>query len=72
MEPFSILIKDQAYEVTPYVKGYTVSFHLTAGDSKIIFELDEEDQLRALTVGEPVNAELVGQLAEAITRHYLK
>lgn len=72
MEPFSILIKDQAYEVTPYVKGYTVSFHLTAADSKIIFELDEEDQLRALTVGEPVNAELVEQLAEAITRHYLK
>ena len=72
MEPFSILVKDQAYEVTPYVKGYTVSFHLTAADSKIIFELDEEDQLRALTVGEPVNAELVEQLAEAITRHYLK
>lgn len=72
MEPFSILIRDQAYEVSPYVKGYTVSFHVTAAGSRIIFELDEEDRLRAVTAGEPVDAELVMQLAEAITKHFLK
>lgn len=72
MEPFTILVKDLAYEVSPYVKGYTVSFHVTAEESKIIFELDEEDQLRALISGEPVNPELVEQLAEAITRHFSK
>lgn len=72
MEPFTILVKDRAYEVSPYVKGYTVSFHVTAEENKIIFELDEEDQLRALISGEPVNPELVEQLAEAITRHFSK
>jgi hypothetical protein len=72
MEPFTILVKDRAYEVSPYVKGYTVSFHVMAEDSRIIFELDEEDQLRALTSGEPVSPELVGQLADAITRHFAK
>lgn len=72
MEPFTILVKDRAYEVSPYVKGYTVSFQVTAEESKIIFELDEEDQLRALISGEPVNPELVEQLAEAITRHFSK
>lgn len=72
MEPFTVLVNDRAYEVTPYVKGYTVSLQVTAEDSMIFFELDEEDQLRARTSGGPVHPLLVEQLAEAITRHFSK
>lgn len=70
MEPFSVTIGDRTYEVQPYARGYGVSFHITCGPSTIIFELDEEDNLRARSSGEPADAVLVGQLAEAITRHY--
>jgi hypothetical protein len=70
MEPFSITIADQAYEVQPYTKGYGVSFYITSGNSTIIFELDEEDSLRARSTGDTVDGALVAQLAEAITRHF--
>lgn len=70
MEPFSVTVHNNVYLVTPYAKGYTVSFHVSAEGSSIIFELDEEDNLRALTSGAPVDARLVEALAEAITRHF--
>lgn len=70
MEPFFVAIAGQTYEVQPYARGFGVSFHITAGNSTIIFELDEEDSLRARSTGDPVDAALVGQLAEAITRHF--
>lgn len=72
MEPFSVLINDTSYEVRPYVKGYTVSLHVEAGNSTIVFELDEEDQLRALTSGEPVSPKLIDALADAIITHFGK
>ena len=70
MEPFTVTIAGQPYEVQPYASSYNVSFHITAGDTTIIFELDEEDNLRARTNGAPADAVLVGQLAEEITRHF--
>lgn len=70
MEPFSVTIKEQSYLITPYAKGYSVSFHVTTENSSIIFELDEEDNLRALTSGDPVDAGLVSSLAEEITKHF--
>lgn len=70
MEPFSVTIKEQSYLITPYAKGYSVSFHVTTENSSIIFELDEEDNLRALTSGDPVDAGLVSALAEEITKHF--
>lgn len=70
MEPFSVTIKEQSYLITPYAKGYSVSFHVTAENSHVIFELDEEDNLRALTSGDPVDAGIITALAEAITKHF--
>lgn len=70
MEPFSVTIKERSYFITPYAKGYSVSFHVTTENSNIIFELDEEDNLRALTSGEPVDASLISALAEEITKHF--
>ncbi|MBO9152547.1 hypothetical protein ACFOTA_10050 [Chitinophaga sp. GCM10012297] len=70
MEPFSVTLGDQVYEITPYVKGYSVSFHIDLPASRISFELDEEDNLRAVTSGEPVAPSLIGQLADAIVRHF--
>ncbi|RPD40075.1 hypothetical protein [Chitinophaga barathri] len=70
MSPFSVTISDQLYEVTPYVKGYGISFHVDTPGSRISFELDEEDNLRAITSGEPVDAALVEQLAAAIVQHF--
>ncbi|WP_143197521.1 hypothetical protein [Chitinophaga niabensis] len=70
MEPFSVTINEQSYLVTPYAKGYSISFHVTTENSQIIFELDEEDNLRALTSGDPVDARIISALAEAITKHF--
>jgi hypothetical protein len=70
MEPFSVTIKEQSYLITPYAKGYGISFHISTENSQIIFELDEEDNLRALTSGDPVDNGLVEALAEAITKHF--
>jgi hypothetical protein len=70
MEPFSVTIKEVSYLITPYAKGYGISFHVTTENSNIIFELDEEDNLRALTSGDPVDASLVSALAEEITKHF--
>lgn len=70
MEPFSVTIAGRSYEVQPYARGYSVSFHVTSDDTTIVFELDEEDNLRARSAGEPANAALVAELAEAITRHF--
>ena len=70
MEPFSVIIADRTYEVQPYASRYSVSFHITAEESTIIFELDEEDHLRARSEGAQPDAALVAQLAEAITLHF--
>ena len=70
MDPFSVTVSGQLYEVTPYVKGYSISFHIDAPGSRISFELDEEDNLRAITSGEPVDAALIEQLAAAIVQHF--
>lgn len=70
MEPFSVTIAGRNYEVQPYARGYGISFHVTAEATTIVFELDEEDNLRARSSGEPANAALVAELAEAITRHF--
>lgn len=70
MEPFSVIISGQVYEIIPYVKGYSVSFHIDLPASRISFELDEEDNLRAVTGGEPVSPALIEQLADAIVRHF--
>ncbi len=72
MEPFTVTIAGLPYNVQPYASSYSVSFHITAGETTIIFELDEEDNLRARTTGAPADAALVGQLAEEITRHFSK
>lgn len=72
MEPFTILVNDNTYEVTPYVKGYTVSLHIETGNSKVVFELDEEDQLRAITSGDPVDQSTIEAFADAIIRHFAK
>lgn len=72
MEPFSILVNDHTYEVTPYVKGYTVSLQIETGNSKVVFELDEEDQLRAITSGDPVDQATIEAFADAIIRHFAK
>ncbi len=70
MEPFSVTVNDQVYQVTPYTRGYSVSLHIDLPGSRISFEPDEEDNLRAVTTGEPVNEALVEQLAAAIVRHF--
>lgn len=70
MEPFSVTVKEESYLITPYAKGFGISFHITTENSQIIFELDEEDNLRALTSGDPVDASLVSALAEEITKHF--
>lgn len=70
MEPFSVTIAGTTYEVQPYPSQYSISFHITAGESLIVFELDEEDNLRARSTGEQPNASLVAELAEAITKHF--
>ncbi|MGX5818489.1 hypothetical protein ACWKWU_09850 [Chitinophaga lutea] len=70
MEPFTLTIDDTAYEVQPYARGYQVSFHVESGDSKVVFELDEEDNLRALVTGAPLSDRVIEQLAEGITRHF--
>lgn len=70
MEPFSVTINERSYLITPYAKGYGISFHISTENSHIIFELDEEDNLRALTSGDPVDARLISALAEEITKHF--
>lgn len=70
MEPFSVTIKEQSYFITPYAKGYAISFHISTENSHIIFELDEEDNLRAITSGDPVDSHLIAALAEEITKHF--
>lgn len=70
MSPFSVTIAGQVYDVQPYASQYSISFHITAGESTIIFELDEEDSLRARSTGEAPKAELIAQLAEEITKHF--
>lgn len=71
MEMFMITVDDQRFEVKPFVKGYGMAFHVDTGDGLVIFELDEEDSLRALSQGPvPPDAVLVGRIADAIVAHF--
>ncbi|WP_341834350.1 hypothetical protein WJU16_15250 [Chitinophaga pollutisoli] len=71
MEFFTITIDGQRFEVKPFVKGYGMAFHVDTGDGLVVFELDEEDNLRAIAQGPvPPDAALVGRIADAIVAHY--
>lgn len=71
MDIFTITVGERRFEVKPFVKGYGMAFHVDTGDGRVIFELDEEDNLRAIAQGDvPPDAVLVGRIADAIVAHY--
>lgn len=71
MDIFTIQVDDRQFEVKPFVKGYGMAFHVHTGDGLVVFELDEEDQLRALSQGDvPPDAALVGRIADAIVARF--
>ncbi|MGE7777805.1 hypothetical protein [Chitinophaga caseinilytica] len=71
MDIFTISVDERRFEVKPFVKGYGMAFHVDTGDGLVIFELDEEDSLRAISQGPtPPDSALVGRIADAIVAHF--
>lgn len=71
MDIFTISVDGQRFEVKPFMRTYGMAFHVDTGEGLVIFELDEEDNLRAISQGpEPPDSALVGRIADAIVAHY--